>query len=152
MRLITYHSEVAAGRIARFILTRLCCSQIKSIPDLFQMPFSEINIWTPAVASRSLHSIPCILLSGLSCRLRRLAVLPPSIRVILPFLPSKGKLTMRLADHFVFAVFTKYSSRAVKVAARYFSYKFENFFFGENQFIFGVGYGKLFIGFEIKKR
>ena len=39
----SYQSAVAAGRIARFILTRLCCSQEMSIHFLFQVSFSEIN-------------------------------------------------------------------------------------------------------------
>jgi len=37
----TYQSEVAGGRIARFTLTRLCCSQVRLIPNLFQTPFRE---------------------------------------------------------------------------------------------------------------
>jgi len=62
----THHSAVTTGRIARFILTRLCCSQILSIQDLFQTPFSKISVWSLAIPSWSLCSIPCILLSGLS--------------------------------------------------------------------------------------
>ena len=38
IRLITYQSEVATGRIARFTLTRLCCSQTLLNQDLFPIP------------------------------------------------------------------------------------------------------------------
>jgi hypothetical protein len=43
-RLKRTNSEVAAGGIARFTSTRLCCSQILSIQDLFQTSFSGIKV------------------------------------------------------------------------------------------------------------
>lgn len=81
---VAHRSEVAGGGIARFSLTRFCCSQIRLIPDLFQTPFSEIKIWKPALlliaqgTRRSLHSIPALILSGLSSRYQKIPRNGPS--------------------------------------------------------------------------
>jgi len=41
-----YSSEVAAGRIARFTSTRLCCSHILSIQDMFDIRYVEKDVNT----------------------------------------------------------------------------------------------------------
>ncbi len=53
-----YQSEVAAGRIARFTPTRLCCSQALSIQDLFLASHVGKEAKTPVISDRSLRSIP----------------------------------------------------------------------------------------------
>jgi len=86
-----FRSAVAAGRIARFILTRLCCSQILSIQHLFLSSFSEVKDKTPAITSRRLPSVPCIWLSGLSSGFRLVPCSGPSSRDVFSITYSKIK-------------------------------------------------------------
>src|SRR5437016_5590716 len=56
LRQDTYQSEVAAGGIARFITTRLCCSQMMLIHHLFQTSFSGISYNHVTDCSKSLNT------------------------------------------------------------------------------------------------
>jgi hypothetical protein len=96
MRPQAFRSEVAAGRITRFILTRLCCSQILSIQNLFQTPFSEIRVWTPGRLGRLGAFAPspayCCPDFPQGAVWYPVAVLLPKTWSIVAFLSVKGKL------------------------------------------------------------
>lgn len=63
----TRRSEVSSGGIARFTPTRLCCSQVLSIQDLFQTPHVgkefryqrfRVGAYAPSLALRCLDFPP----------------------------------------------------------------------------------------------
>jgi hypothetical protein len=55
------NSKVAAGRIARFTPTRLCCSRILSFQDTFSTPLCGKRVETLVITNRNLRSIPGII-------------------------------------------------------------------------------------------
>ncbi len=75
---IAHHSEVAAGRIARFTPTRLCCSQVLSFQDLFQTPHVDKEFGHYQVGAYAPSPPYCCLDFPLqSCLVKAVAVLPP---------------------------------------------------------------------------
>src|SRR3989344_7297782 len=67
-RVITYRSEVAAGRIARFTPTRLCCSQVLLIQNLFLVPHVGKALRHQLLLIGAYAPSPALYLSGLSSR------------------------------------------------------------------------------------
>lgn len=61
-----HRSEVAAGRIARCTPTRLCCSQIMSIHDLFSTPHVGNELKHQLLLVGAYAPSPTLRLSGLS--------------------------------------------------------------------------------------
>lgn len=125
-----HSSEVAAGRIARFTSTRLCCSHILSIQDMF-----GIHMWikmpTLVIADRMLPPVPVLLLSGLSCRQMTTSDwFPRTIKLYHKEAIYTISLKINCAtEHFVFTILTKNTSTTSKVTICNFFSNFYNFFF-----------------------
>lgn len=62
----TYHSEVAASGIARFTSTRLCCSQVLLIQNLFEVAHVDKLLHHQLLLVGDLTPILVLRLSGLS--------------------------------------------------------------------------------------
>lgn len=92
MQIQTYHSEVAAGRIARFTPTRLCCSQILSIQDLFSSPHMGKEKRHQRLHVGACAPSPALYLSGLSSpSFDRVTNLLPRITPIVAKIQAKSK-------------------------------------------------------------
>ena len=65
-QVITYRSEVTAGRIARFTPTRLCCSQVLLIQNLFQALLVGKKLENQLSLVGAYAPSPALHLSGLS--------------------------------------------------------------------------------------